>query len=292
MYIYTCTGNWIGVELHDHFGPHDGAVRGVRYFKCPPKRGIFVKQIKGRTEIIPKIPTKPSNNNSSNKKILSTKKKLELVDIKSKYTVFGFNREASDLFNYNIPIPITNLCLLFYFQSDKWDQDCIGKGMRVDIDGILIKDSAKKRRDYATAFLTKVFSKGIHRWKFKVLSICENAQKQYNDNNWTTTIGIYPLSKIPPKYICDFAFPHCGGCGFDYKLAGLAHFERAKHKKRKYGKRCYVDDIIEMIVDCDKGELSYIINGNDYGIAFSIDTNEKYRAAVNLDRAGDSIQLL
>jgi len=46
--VHFAKGNWIGVELHDHFGPHDGAVRGVRYFTCPPKRGIFVKQIKGR----------------------------------------------------------------------------------------------------------------------------------------------------------------------------------------------------------------------------------------------------
>ena len=35
------------MELHDHFGPHDGNVRGVRYFTCPQKRGIFVKEIKG-----------------------------------------------------------------------------------------------------------------------------------------------------------------------------------------------------------------------------------------------------
>ena len=46
--VHFAKGNWIGVELHDHFGPHDGAVRGVRYFTCPQKRGIFVKQIKGR----------------------------------------------------------------------------------------------------------------------------------------------------------------------------------------------------------------------------------------------------
>eukprot|EP01083_Nonionella_stella_P166938 559723_1 len=46
--VHFGKGNWIGVELHDEWGPHDGAVRGVRYFTCPPKRGIFVKQIKGR----------------------------------------------------------------------------------------------------------------------------------------------------------------------------------------------------------------------------------------------------
>ena len=37
---------WIGIELHDYFGAHDGAVRGVRYFACPAKRGAFVKHVK------------------------------------------------------------------------------------------------------------------------------------------------------------------------------------------------------------------------------------------------------
>eukprot|EP01083_Nonionella_stella_P091559 256049_1 len=41
-------GDWIGVELHNSFGPraHDGVIRGRRYFTCSPKRGIFVKEIK------------------------------------------------------------------------------------------------------------------------------------------------------------------------------------------------------------------------------------------------------
>merc|ERR1712098_919076 len=45
--VHFAKGNWIGVEFHDHFGQHDGSVRGVRYFTCPQKRGIFVKEIKG-----------------------------------------------------------------------------------------------------------------------------------------------------------------------------------------------------------------------------------------------------
>ncbi|ETO27614.1 hypothetical protein RFI_09516 [Reticulomyxa filosa] len=40
--------DWIGVELHDGRGQHDGAYRGQRYFTCPPKRGVFVKTVKGR----------------------------------------------------------------------------------------------------------------------------------------------------------------------------------------------------------------------------------------------------
>ena len=45
------SGEWVGVELHDHFGEHDGATGGVRYFTCPFKRGTFVKKSKLRPEI-------------------------------------------------------------------------------------------------------------------------------------------------------------------------------------------------------------------------------------------------
>eukprot|EP01084_Bolivina_argentea_P282323 483229_1 len=36
--VHFAAGNWIGVELHDIFGPHNGSVRGIRYFECAPMR--------------------------------------------------------------------------------------------------------------------------------------------------------------------------------------------------------------------------------------------------------------
>ena len=34
---------WVGVELDEPVGAHDGAVRGTRVFTCGPKRGVFVR---------------------------------------------------------------------------------------------------------------------------------------------------------------------------------------------------------------------------------------------------------
>ena len=47
-----------------------------------------------------------------------------------------------------------------------------------------------------------------------------------------------------------------------------------------------------MIADCDEDELRYTINGIDYGKAFDLEKGQKYRAALNLDKVGDSLQLL
>jgi kinesin family protein 13 len=39
-------GNWVGVELDTPDGKNDGSVKGVRYFKCRQRHGIFVRHDK------------------------------------------------------------------------------------------------------------------------------------------------------------------------------------------------------------------------------------------------------
>ena len=42
--ISVAPGDWFGLELPDKSGKNDGAVKGERYFQCPPGFGIFVRQ--------------------------------------------------------------------------------------------------------------------------------------------------------------------------------------------------------------------------------------------------------
>lgn len=38
-----CAGDFVGVELDDPLGKNNGTVKGVRYFSCKPKHGLFVR---------------------------------------------------------------------------------------------------------------------------------------------------------------------------------------------------------------------------------------------------------
>ena len=151
---------------------------------------------------------------------------------------------------FNIPIPIINLFLLYYFESDNWDKKCIWPGLKIG-DNNCLKHEGEEYCSL-TAFLQRKVggnSNMIHCWKFKIKHVWIDSK---DDDTWTTTIGLFPVSgNLEPEYVTDDAFAIHAGFGFGVQMGRLVEFEGLDDYK-KYGKRCEKDDIIKMIVDFEK----------------------------------------
>merc|ERR1712187_262162 len=63
-YTEFAPGEWLGIETDDMVGQHDGMEQGVRYFRCPPRHGVFVRPSavsphRDFAELVPEVPLPP-----------------------------------------------------------------------------------------------------------------------------------------------------------------------------------------------------------------------------------------
>ena len=133
---------------------------------------------------------------------------------------------------------------------------------------------------------SNIIEYGIHEWSFKL-------DKVKIENDWRSTIGLWRIQEsnksLPLNTVyCDGM---AKGYGFIPGEARLIGTHNGRASGPEYGKVCNQGTIIDMIVDMNKLELSYRINGKKYGKAYDI-TEDKYRAAVNMYDNGDMITLL
>ena len=174
--------------------------------------------------------------------------------------------------------------------ANRWDAKQIGdlmalEGNRVTFTGENAKGRKIERGN--TAFLADIVDHGVHRWSFKTnLRFC---------HWWAATIGIWKCSNgpSPPKNDI-FTLGEEQGYGFNLSEGTLVNPSTGKAPSTDpiyYGQRCVGVKVIEMVLDLDQLELKYIINGKDYGKAFSVEKGS-YRAAVNLSQIMDSVELL
>ena len=172
------------------------------------------------------------------------------------------------------------------FEQDQWDQNQIGDLMILRNNVVTFTGGPRRESRGNTAFLSKVVNRGVHGWRFKSdIRFC---------HWWCATIGIWKCSddSFPPKNDI-FTLGEHRAYGFNLSQGTLVNPQDGKVGKTPvdYGQICFGAKIIDMILDFDALELKFRINGIDYGKAFDIE-NTTYRAAVNLSRSNDSVQLL
>ena len=99
----------------------------------------------------------------------ATKATTKKVDKRTKSSLFGYNRKHPR----NIPIPITYLCLLYYFEYDKWNKSLIDPAIKLKDDNVTIQHIGGPNGKHASsnAYLANQWSSGQCQWKFKVINL-------------------------------------------------------------------------------------------------------------------------
>ena len=112
---------------------------------------------------------------------------LKKIDTKTKFIVFGFirNYEKQSLSKHT-PELVIQICLLYYYIKDEFDEECMGNKLILDKkqQTITMKILKNGYQESNSAFLTNIHESGIQSWKFKI-------SKCGNHTGWSTTIGIY-----------------------------------------------------------------------------------------------------
>ena len=202
--------------------------------------------------------------------------------------VYGYIREIAKLLLSNhcltqnfIPDALYQLCLKFYLVTeDDWDPNC--KGDSMIIDGNII---SKTCNGYQSAFLVNRVSSGIHTWSFKIIS--------HPLNSSNIDIGIWKCKNYGKPIISSY-FTKKKNNGYAYVATKgvLTVANSAGRYGRDYGKKCRINDIIEMYLDLDQLKLKYIVNGYQYQIAYHDIEKTTYRAVVDMYSKHDQIELI
>ena len=200
--------------------------------------------------------------------------------------VFGYIRESNKCI---IPLIINYFCLKYFWETDEWDITKIGLLIIKNKKTILLN---KNSNFYNSAYLSRICDVGIYHWKFKIKQISMGWNiigiwEQQNSNRLPPTSTYFTDTRLGGNnfgmdissgyLVC----PSSGGHYLGYSPSSCATCKLSKYSKRKrYCRGCINGDIIEMHLDFIKLELRFSINDNDFGKAFEIKFNSKYRAAI------------
>ena len=152
-----------------------------------------------------------------------------------------------------IPFEIYDIIYKYYFIIE-WETDWkyASKTIKIKNNNIIYPTDST----YKSIFLTNHINNGIYKYTFKIIHT--------TSSDWDIRIGIYKLK------------------------CGIPNVETSFGSRIKKSKYCYIN---HMVIDLIDNQLSYIVNGKDYGIAFNIE-NTKYKIGVICMDIGQIIQFI
>eukprot|EP01083_Nonionella_stella_P106460 307338_1 len=192
------------------------------------------------------------------------------------------NQQLADLIILNSK----KIAVYGYIRSIDMNSNVGCKGSNISINRTTKRNIIRKtegKRGYQSAFLMNRISSGVHQWSFKILS---------HSGGSNIDIGIWKTKQYG-KPITDNYFTKKKNNGYAYVCTrGVITLDNSAGRYGlRYGKRCVANDVIDMILDMNKLELSFCVNKHSYGKAFSIE-NTTYRAAVDMYSQHDQLQLV
>eukprot|EP01084_Bolivina_argentea_P013776 25828_1 len=201
--------------------------------------------------------------------------------------VNGYYRFNSDI--YVIPNVVMKLSMLYLWIFDEFVPNNAINDTKYGIQISGLNNTICECIEYNDNTIKNiVFSKNIlvaknyffYHWRFIILS--ESLVEKSNEYNFI--IGVKPFNSIENN---NDGYSIIGSHGL--KLCGLTNTVNSYSKKRFYKK----NDILDMYLNLDKGELSYMINNNPLGIAYTkLDTNIKYKMYCKLLNKNSKLELI
>ena len=190
--------------------------------------------------------------------------KLQQIPQRNKDLAFGYVKQNENANKSTIPDMIKYLCLI-YLNQNKDEFDAENTNGNIKINGNTVIGSGWNAM---CTYLRNIVSDGVHVWRFKF---------GFETNYYVgDMIGIISNDEELTLY------SYFNGSGSGSDAYGFAVAGRLTNRQGKeYGRKCKINDIIEMQVDFNELTLSYKINQTDYGKAFDIKPGE-YRAAITL----------
>ena len=214
--------------------------------------------------------------------------RLKKIDDTYKALVYGCIREIF-MNKYgicDIPSSIVDLCIVFSCVLFEWELETKHENVIADNETLIVK--LRKHQNLGNIYSKTIMDiKAVYRFKIKVTNHQCGIWGIVNQGEFANDALVKRRSYA--IYAKD-AFGYGGAWGYKYKSSGKSLTDKCQEYAVKPEENTA---IVEIIFDKIKGELSYKLDGNGLGAAWSnIDIEQNYRFATYINTDRESTQLL